>query len=62
VASAFFDAVIRARLGGKGALPMDTLIERASGIITSNPRYSQEGFDNVISRFSQPRNRHRRLA
>lgn len=61
VASAFLRAVVEARLNGEGALQPDLLIERATESVTSDPRYTQEGFDNVLARFAQPVNRRPRL-
>lgn len=62
VANAFLAAVVEAKLNRDGALAPDLIIQRAAENVTSDPSYTQEGSDNVLSRFAQPRNRRRRLA
>jgi len=62
VANAAVAAVIEARMNRETGLDPATLIERAAEIVTADARYTQEGFDNVLSRFTQPGNRRRRLA
>jgi hypothetical protein len=62
VANACLSAVIEARMNGETGLDPALFIERAAEIVIADGKFSQEGFDNVLGRFTQPGNRRRRLA
>lgn len=55
VANAFLQAVMDAVVQGDGPLPPNKLIERAGAVVTGDTRFTQEGFDNVLSRLIQPK-------
>jgi hypothetical protein len=62
VANATVAALIEARMNRESGLDPAEIIERAAEIVVADARFTQEGFDNVLSRFTQPGNRRRRLA
>jgi hypothetical protein len=62
VANATVAALIEARMNHESGLDPAEIIERAAEIVVADARFNQEGFDNVLSRFTQPGNRRRRLA
>lgn len=55
-------AVVKASLRGDATLSPERLIADAAASVIADHRFTQEGFDNVLSRVAQPANRQRRLA
>jgi hypothetical protein len=62
VTAATLASVVRASLRGDTALFPETLIADAAASIVADHRFTQKGFDNVLSRVAPPANRQRRLA
>jgi hypothetical protein len=53
VAKALTASLLEAMLAGDVALAPSVIVERAGASVVG-PQYSQEGFDNVLSRLAQP--------
>lgn len=49
-------------MDGETGVESALFIERAADIVIANGKFSQQGFANVLARFTQPGNRRRRPA
>jgi hypothetical protein len=57
ISAAFLEARIRDRV-----VDAVGVLQRAAEIVTAEPDYTQEGFENVLVRLTQPSDRRRRFA
>ncbi|WP_256805751.1 hypothetical protein [Bradyrhizobium sp. Bra64] len=62
VANACLSAVIEAGMNVETGLDPALFIERAAETVIADGKFSQEGFDNVLARLTQPGNQRWRLA